>query len=117
MTTKSASHPGNGSSPRNLFILLGFLGMFTATGLLAAVDYPVPEAGNYSIQDFRFQTGEVLPELRIHYRTLGTPRRDDHGIVTNAVLILHVTTGNGSNFLRPDFAGELFGEGQLLDAA
>jgi homoserine O-acetyltransferase len=58
----------------------------------------------------------MLPELRMHYRTLGTPRLDDKGMVRNAVLILHGTTGNGSNFLRAQFAGELFGKGQLLDA-
>src|SRR5262249_35043431 len=67
-------------------------------------------------KDFHFQTGETLPELRIHYRTLGTPRCDAQGIVRNAVLIMHGTTGNGSNFIRPEFAGELFGPGQLLDA-
>ena len=60
--------------------------------------------------------GETLPELRIHYRTLGTPSRGEDGKVNNAVLILHGTTGSGANFLRPEFAGELFGEGQPLDA-
>ena len=82
-----------------------------------AADYPAPKAGDYVIKDFHFHSGEVLPELRIHYRTLGAPRRDDKGIVTNAVLILHGTTGYGGNFIRPEFAGELFGAGQLLDAA
>src|SRR6185295_18667731 len=61
--------------------------------------------------------GEVLPELRIRYHTVGTPRRNDRGVVTNAVLILHGTTGSGTNLLRREFAGELFGPGQLLDAA
>jgi homoserine O-acetyltransferase/O-succinyltransferase len=79
-------------------------------------DYPQPTESDYVIHDFHFRSGEVLPELRIHYRTLGTPRRDETGIVRNAVLILHGTTGHGSNFLRPEFAGELFGKGQLLDA-
>jgi homoserine O-acetyltransferase/O-succinyltransferase len=59
----------------------------------------------------------VLPELRIHYVTLGAPRRDASGTVRNAVLILHGTTGNGAGFLRPQFAGELFGPGELLDTA
>src|SRR5581483_9050209 len=67
--------------------------------------------------DFRFASGESLPELRIHYRTFGTPRRDAGGVVRNAVLILHGTTGSGENFLRPEFAGELFGPGQPLDAS
>ena len=83
---------------------------------LWAADYPKPDESNYVIYDFHFKSGEALPELRIHYRTLGTPRRDEKGIVRNAVLILHGTTGHGSNFLRPEFAGELFGKGQLLDA-
>jgi len=84
---------------------------------LSAADYPPPAQSDYLIRDFHFRSGEVLPELRIHCRTLGTPRRDEKGIVRNAVLILHGTTGHGSNFLRPEFAGQLFGKGQLLDAA
>ena len=81
-----------------------------------ASEYPTPTAGNFALKNFRFTSGETLPELRIHYRTLGVPGRDAHGLVTNAVLILHGTTGNGSNFLRPEFDGELFGTDQLLDA-
>jgi len=83
---------------------------------LLGADYPAPESGDYVIRDFHFQSGETLPELKMHYRTLGVPQRDEKGIVKNAVLILHGTTGNGSNFLRAEFAGELFGPGQLLDA-
>jgi homoserine O-acetyltransferase len=82
----------------------------------SAADYPQPAEGDFVIRDFRFGTGETLPELRIHYRTLGTPRRDARGVVRNAVLILHGTTGRGATFLRPQFAGELFGAGQPLDA-
>lgn len=69
------------------------------------------------LRDFRFASGEVLPELRIHYRTIGEPRRGPDGRVENAVLILHGTGGTGAQFLRPEFAGELFGAGQPLDAA
>ena len=72
--------------------------------------------GDFFISDFAFHSGEVLPELRLHYRTLGEPRRDAQGSVRNAVLILHGTTGSGQQFLRESFAGELFGPGQLLDA-
>ncbi len=79
-------------------------------------DYPELTPGDHTIRDFRFASGEVLPELRIHYRTLGTPRKGADGKVANAVLILHGTTGQGGNFLRPEFAGELFGPGQPLDA-
>lgn len=81
-----------------------------------AADYPAPENGDYLLRDFHFHSGEVMPELRIHYRTLGQPRRDPQGRVLNAVLILHGTTGSGAQFIRPEFAGELFGKGQLLDA-
>jgi homoserine O-acetyltransferase len=86
------------------------------TFLASAAESPQPHPGDYVIHDFHLNSGETLPELRIHYRTLGSPQRNAKGIVTNAVLILHGTTGNGSNFLRPEFAGELFGRGQLLDA-
>ena len=72
--------------------------------------------GDFLIRDFVFESGERLPELRLHYRTLGEPTRDKSGMVNNAVLILHGTTGNGGQFLRESFAGELFDEGQLLDA-
>ena len=77
----------------------------------------VERQGNYIIRDFRFTSGETLPELRIHYRTFGEPRRDSQGVVRNAVLIMHGTGGSGSQFLGKGFAGELFGAGQLLDAS
>ena len=73
--------------------------------------------GDFVMHDFHFADGSVLPALRIHYVTLGKPRRDAAGIVRNAVLILHGTTGNGEGFLRRQFAGELFGPGELLDTA
>jgi homoserine acetyltransferase len=75
-----------------------------------------PIEGAYTIPDFRFTDGSTLPELRLHYTTFGTLQRDTAGRATNAVLILHGTGGSGSAFLRPQFAGELFGPGQLLDA-
>jgi hypothetical protein len=78
--------------------------------------YPAPAEGDFVIRDFAFGSGERLPELRIHYHTLGRPVRDADGIVRNAVLVLHGTTGSGANFLTPTFAGRLFGAGQLLDA-
>ena len=93
------------------------LAILVGTPPLHAADYPEPTPGDHVLRDFRSASGEVLPELRVHYRTLGTPRRGDDGRVRNAVLILHGTTGSGANFLRPEFAGELFGAGQPLDAA
>src|SRR6267154_2927141 len=88
----------------------------TTAGPVRGADYPAPEPGDYTLHDFHFQSGETLPELRIHYRALGKPLRAQSGIVTNAVIILHGTTGSGAQFIRPEFAGELFGKGQLLDA-
>jgi homoserine O-acetyltransferase len=76
---------------------------------------PAPQEGDYIARNFVFHSGETLPELRLHYTTLGTPARDAQGRVTNAVLILHGTGGTGRGFLQPIYAGELFGPGQLLD--
>ena len=75
------------------------------------------DTGSFVIHNFRFASGEVLPELRLHYRTLGQPRRDAAGRVRNAVLVLHGTGGSGGQFLSPLFAGELYGAGQPLDTA
>jgi len=74
-----------------------------------------PKGGDYVSHDFHFKSGETLPELRIHYATFGSPARDANGRVTNAVLLLHGTSGTGDQFLVPQFAGVLFGPGQLLD--
>ncbi|HLV37431.1 MAG TPA: alpha/beta fold hydrolase [Spirillospora sp.] len=75
-----------------------------------------PHEGDFFVSDFQFNSGDVLPELRLHYTTLGQPQRDANGIVRNAVLILHGTGGTGQGFLTDNFAGVLFGPGQLLDA-
>src|SRR6187401_3439195 len=81
-----------------------------------AADYPPPTESDFTIRDFKFQSGEMLPELRLHYRTLGKPEKDAEGKTTNAVLIMHGTTGSGAQFIRSEFAGELFGKDQPLDA-
>ena len=83
--------------------------VFGAT-LLHAASYPAPVEGDWVVRDFRFHTGETLPELRMHYTTVGARTGEP-------VLILHGTNGTGGAFLRPDFGGELFGPGQPLDAA
>jgi homoserine O-acetyltransferase len=75
----------------------------------AAADYPAPKEGDFVAKDFKFHTGEVLPELKIHYRTVGDPSGEP-------VVVLHGTTGTGASMLTPGFAGELFGPGQPLDA-
>jgi len=92
-----------------------FFSSVLVAGFVSAADYPTPTEGDYTIRDFKFQSGETLPELRIHYRTLGKPEKDAQGKTTNAVLILHGTTGSGAQFIRPEFAGELFGKDQPLD--
>src|SRR5881396_1579098 len=83
--------------------------------IVCASDYPAPAESDYTIRDFRFTSGETLPELHLHYRTLGKADKDAQGKTTNAVLILHGTTGSGAQFIRPEFAGELFGKDQPLD--
>jgi len=84
---------------------------FTLTSLPGlAADYPAPKEGSWVVRDFRFHTGEALPELRLHYTTVGTPTGEP-------VLILHGTTGSSAGMLSPAFAGELFGAGQPLDAS
>ena len=96
--------------------VVALLALLPATAALAA-GYPAPAEGDFVIRDFHFASGESLPQLRIHYRTIGQPRTDAHGAVRNAVLIMHGTGGNGGNLVRDEFAGELFGPGQPLDAA
>ena len=84
--------------------------------LAVAQDAPAPTEGEYVAQNFHFRSNAVMPTLRLHYTTFGAPKRDASGKVTNAVMILHGTTGSGKQFTSPQFAGELFGPGQLLDA-
>jgi homoserine O-acetyltransferase len=87
-----------------------------ALGAAAAeTNFPPPFEGNYVIHNFHFKSGETLPELKMHYRTLGKPSVDSNGRVRNAVLIMHGTTGDGLQFFRSEFCNELFGKGQPLD--
>ena len=88
-----------------------------AASLASADNYPTPVEGDYTIRDFKFQSRETLPELRLHYRTIGKPQKDAQGKTTNAILIMHGTTGSGAQVVpRPEFADELFAKGQPLDA-
>ena len=75
-----------------------------------AADYPAPKQGDWTLRDFTFHTGETLPELRMHYTTVGEPSGQP-------VLVLHGTGGSAASMLTPAFAGELFGAGQPLDAS
>ncbi|HEY4368247.1 MAG TPA: alpha/beta fold hydrolase [Steroidobacteraceae bacterium] len=96
--------------------ILGTLLLTLACGI-AHADQPAVTQADFVLKDFHFSSGEVLPELRIHYRTLGKLQRDARGVATNAVLITHGTGGSGAQFIRPEFSGELFKAGGLLDAA
>ena len=105
---------------RSVFLLcLVLVGCYTALGQTQTPpqrNYPAPVEGDYVIQNFRFHSGESLPELKMHYRTIGTLTRDAAGVANNAVLIGHGTGGSGTSLLNPIFANVLFGPGQLLDA-
>jgi len=101
--------------PALLLLALAFL---AAAPAAAQTDYAARlEEGDIVLRDFRFGSGERLAELRIHYATLGTPRRDAAGRIVNAVMVLHGTGGSGRQFLQPQFADELYGPGQPLDIA
>ncbi len=93
-----------------------FLFVLFQVQFLMSQDYPAPKEGDYTIENFKFESGEVLPELKLHYYTLGSPTKGKDGKVDNAVLIMHGTTGSGKGFLNDRFAGNLFAPGQLLDA-
>ena len=95
-------------------LLLAIFAAFAVA--VRAAELPPVREGDVVLRDFRFASGETLPELRMHYRVLGRPQVDAAGVVRNAVLVMHGTTGSGASFLRPDFA-VLYGPGQPLDAA
>src|SRR5437660_1111244 len=79
--------------------------------------WPNYQEADFVVKDYRFHSGESLPELKMHYRTLGTAKRDAAGKIVNGVLLLQGNTGTGANWLRPSLADELFAPGQPLDAA
>src|SRR3954451_8991929 len=93
-------------------ILVPFIAL--AAIAVRAADYPAPQSATFVVKDFQFKSGEKLPEVKLHYYTLGTPQKDASGKVRNAVLILHGTGGSGKQFLTPNFGGVVFGPGQLL---
>src|SRR5579859_6797695 len=98
-------------------LLMVFAAVTFKAPIAQGADYPAPREGDVILHGFKFASGETLPELRLHYHAFGEPRRDSHGVVNNAVLIVHGTGGSGNSLIRPEFAGELFGPGQLLDAS
>ncbi len=102
--------------PNMLKRLFALLLLALAFPRSAVAQYPTPVQHDFILKDFKFRAGGMLPELRIHYRTLGKPERDAAGVVRNAVLIMHGTGGSGAQFIRSEFAGALFGAGAPLDA-
>ena len=94
-----------------ILVMRYFLAVLLLSAPALAADYPAPHEGDFLVRDFRFQSGEKLPEVKLHYRTIGRIDGD------NAVLILHGTGGSGKQFLQEQFAGLLYGPGQLLDAS
>ncbi len=96
-----------------LILILAALLPLTATPSHAqATTVPAGTEADYVIRDFHFKSGESLPDLRIHYVTFGKPERDNNGRATNAVLILHGTSGSSRSLLNPVFAGVLFAAGR-----
>ena len=93
-----------------IFKTLAAIAFALVSSAAFAADYPAPKEGQWIARDFKFHSGEVMPELRIHYTTVGEP-------TGQPVLVLHGTTGSARSMLTPAFAGELFGAGQPLDAA
>lgn len=98
-------------------ILLSCVAALLAISTSWAASCPTLQEGDLVLRDFQFKSGEVLPELKLHYRTIGTPVRDQAGTTRNAVLLLHGTTGSGRFFLLPQFCDVLYGPGQPLDAS
>ena len=103
---------------RGLFagVLAGLAAGLSASTAAVAAELPFQQH-DFTIKDFHFRSGETLPELKLHYYTLGQPKKDASGQVVNAVLILHGTGGSGHQFAAPQFADVLFSAGGLLDPA
>ena len=99
-----------------LFLTVCFSPLLSHAQTSPQRNYPAPVEGDYVISNFHFHSGETLPELKMHYRTIGTLQRDASGAARNAILIGHGTGGAGNQFLSPQFGKVLFGPGQLLDA-
>lgn len=102
---------------RRFSIFLAIASLATSSLSVLAQEVPKPAEGDFTIHNFHFNDGETLPEMNLHYSTYGKPVKDASGRVTNAVMVLHGTTGSGHQFVTPQFAGVLFGPGELLDSS
>ena len=98
-------------------LLLASLAVLSALSSPAFGQSTAPVEADAVFRDYVFSTGERLPEVKIHYTTLGSPKHDARGDISNAVMILHGTGGTGHQFFQPQFAAELFGPGQVLDTS
>ena len=96
--------------------LLPFVGVLALVSSARAQGYPTPVERDFVVRDFVFENDEKAAEVKLHYRTVGQPRKDSDGVVRNGILILHGTGGTGRGFLSEGYAGRLFGKGQLYDA-
>lgn len=107
--------------PRFMFLAralsMFFLALVAYGQQAPAASFPTPSENDFTLHNFHFKSGDLLPEVRMHYYTFGKPAKDSNGKTTNAVLVLHGTSGSGRQFLAPQFAGVLFGPGQLLDVS
>jgi homoserine O-acetyltransferase len=92
-------------------------GLAVSPPAAAQFAWPNQREGEFVLKNYVFDSGETLPELKLHYTVLGTPHRNAAGEIDNGVVLLHGTSGTGKNWLLPSLAGELFGEGQPLDAS
>ncbi len=101
---------------RRAFFLACAVGVLCGVRSADAQSYPAPAERDFVARNVTFEGGEALPEVKLHYRTLGTPIKSADGVVRNGVLVLHGTGGSGRGFLTEGYAGRLFGKGQVLDA-
>jgi homoserine O-acetyltransferase len=100
--------------PVPVVVILFILGLASAAG---AQSFPTPERHDFTVRNFRFQSGESLPDIRIHYRTIGTPARDAKGRITNGVMVLHGSSGDAGQVLAASFTEPLLSKGGPLDAS
>ena len=97
-------------------VLLAFCLLALPSASFSQPSFPAPVERDFVVRNYTFASGESLPEVKLHYRTVGEPRKDNDGVVRNGILILHGTGGTGRGFLGGGFGGRLFGKGQLYDA-
>ena len=98
-------------------VLIAFALSLAASQAAAQTAWPNQKEADYTIPNFHFADGETMPELRLHYMTLGTPKKNAAGEIVNGVVLLHGTSGSGKNWLLPTLADELYAKGQPLDAS